>query len=246
MSSVLIMILFSLERYKLVSNTKNKFIEILSKCKLYKIILATIGISFLFSIEKIFEYRTKHYYLSQLEYPQLNIFHLIDEKKWFILFIYCFHYILNDFILLLINLIIDIRLVILIRKDLNSKKGFALKNFNQNNHQLNEILKNKLNKTLDEIHLAEINTNKMIIYSFILYLFCRLPELCLYFYLILCGTNINFIIHSFGPVAINLVEYIYVLSYSFNLFFYFKFNKNFRDAFKNLLNIHHQKKQISS
>mgnify|MGYP001811342480 CR=1 FL=1 len=67
---------------------------------------------------------------------------------------------------------IDILLVIKIRTDLKSKKEFAIKNYNNNNNNNNSssstnILKEKFEKKLDEIAKAEMNTNKMIIYSLI-------------------------------------------------------------------------------
>ena len=75
----------------------------------------------------------------------------------------------------------------------------------------------------------------MVIYSFLLYTFCRLPELFLYMYLIIVDEASNFFYTCFGPVAVNVVEYVYVVSYSFNLLFFAKFNKNFREALKNQL-----------
>ena len=237
-SSAIMMLLFSLERFRITSQSKNVLIEKLTSCSIVLTVALTLLLSLLTSANKIFEYRTKGNYYSQLEFPSLNMFDLIESKHWFIVFIYLFHYIFNDFFLLILNLIIDIRLVILVRRDLSTKRRFAIKNFNSNkSSNVSTVLEKNLKKTLDEISVAEKNTNKMIIYSFIVYLLCRLPELCLYFYLILCDESIVFVIHSLGPVAINVVECMYVLSYSFNLFFYFKFNKNFRDAFKNFFNI---------
>ena len=104
-------------------------------------------------------------------------------------------------------------------------------------------MKEKLEKKLYEIAKTERNTNKMIIYSLILYTFCRLPELCLYLYLIIVSEASSFIYAAFGPVAINIVEYMYVVSYSFNLLFLFKFNKNVKQTFKSIFSKQKQQQQ---
>ena len=87
---------------------------------------------------------------------------------------------------------IDILLVIKIRNDLESKKEFAINNYNSSSSNENSILKEKFEKKLDEITKAERNTIKMIVYSLLLYTVCRLPELCLYMYLIIVDQASSF------------------------------------------------------
>ena len=243
-TSVLMMLLFSFERYKITTDNKNE--SKLSKMKLKWITIVCFLFSFLTSYTKINEYGFDGLnYFAQTESPRLFIFDLVTGKYWFYVTIYVFHYIFNDFILLLINLIIDIRLVIEIRRDLKSKKDFAIKNHDKSSAtttatttttttENNAILEAKYKEKLNDIKKANKNTIKMIVYSFMLYFFCRFPELCFYLYLIFAYKFDLFIIHTLGPLGVNVVEYIYVVSYSFNIFFYFKFNKNFRTAFKNL------------
>ena len=234
--SVIFTLLFSLERYKITLESENKILVKLSEIKLRIIILATIVVSASTSFGKIFEYDTLVSYSTQMEYPRLNLFQLFVEEKYFEIVSHISHYIINDFFLLIYNFIIDILLVKKIREDLKHKKHFLHENFNKNASSNNEnsILKQKLDDNLNDIKKAERGTNKLIIYSLILYCFCRFPELGFYLYLLFADQEQHFIIGSFGPLMINLVEYLYVVSYSFNLFFYFKFNKNFRDAFKNI------------
>ena len=136
--------------------------------------------------------------------------------------------------MLILNLLVDILLVRIIKRDLKFKKEIIDKLNRSSSAKEKSKSEQAKYKTIIE---ADKNTNKMIVYSFLLYLICRLPELCLYFYFIFSNRYNAFVMHSFGPVAINVVEYMFVLSYSFNLLFYYKFNKNFRDAFKNFFTL---------
>ena len=236
--SVIFTLLFSMERYKITVESQNAILVKLSRFKLKTIITLTILISAATSFGKIFENNVDGVYLSQIEFPPLNFFDLFRANKWFQIVCYIFHYVINDFFLYAFNLIVDILLVRKIRGDLKFKKTFLKENFNKNCNQ-NSVLLKKFNDGLNEIAKAERGTNKLLIYSFFVYTFCRFPELCFYLYILLADKSQQFIMHTLGPLTINVVEYLYIVSYSFNLFFYFKFNKNFRDAFKNLFGKSH-------
>jgi len=88
-------------------------------------------------------------------------------------------------------------------------------------------------KKMEKIDAAEKNTNRMIIFTLIVYTFCRLPELVCYFFLIFPFYSIV-LIFSHGPLIINLIQCLFVLSYSTNFFFYFHFNKSFNEGFKKM------------
>ena len=245
-ASVLVMILFSWERYTITVDKENR----LSKANLYIIVIAVILISSMSSYTKLNDYDMHNYFLPQTESPMLDIFYMVLRKKWFNSVIYVLHYILNDFVLLLINLIIDILLVRVIRKDLKSKKKFANQNYDNNNssenNNQNAIIEAKYKAKLDEIKKANRSTIKLIVYSSILYLTCRLPEVCFFLFMIFANKNNQYLIHTLGPLGVNVVEYMYVLSYSFNILFYLKFNSQFRKGFKNYFNMNNTNKKDSN
>ena len=139
--------------------------------------------------------------------------------------IYLIHFLFNDFILLIANFLVDIFLVKNMRSLLKKKKEFNRKIYHESNKKNQEALSN-----LKEIKSSEKSTNKMLIYSFVTFFFCRFPELCVYLYLATPFYN-QTIIYNFAPMLINIIHYLYILSYSTNLFFYKKFNHYFRDAF---------------
>ncbi len=162
----------------------------------------------------------------------LEIFNLLGDPKsnWWFISIYSIHYLLNDFILLLINLLIDIFLVRHIKYDLNKKKEFLTKSMNQIE---DAETKQSCMKNINKINAAEANTNRMIIFTLIVYSFCRMPELIVYGFLInpTYSDSDSFLL---GPLLINIIQYLYVVSYSTNLFFYLKFNSQFKEGFLNL------------
>lgn len=250
--SVLLTLLFSLERYKITANeNKNRLLNRIAKTRLRVIILVCLVISFATCVNKIFEFDNSYVIYSSIQFPDLQIVQIMEkpkERAYFLAF-YLTHYILNDAILLLVNFLCDIFLVIIIRKDLNSKKIlFAKFNGQQqpssttSSSSPNSEQSKKEQEKYNSILKAEKNTNKMIVYTFLMYLMCRFPELILYIFMILPSTDNNksntLIRNRFmrlaAPSAINTVEYLYIISYTLNLFFYHKFNKKFQNAFKNL------------
>lgn len=227
--SVILMLLFSLERYKVTASIeKSKILNYLANKKLKIIVITSFAFSLLTSVTKIFEYTDAIESLGSPQIPDLFIKHLLEDpnKKIMFMIIYLIHYLLNDALFLSLNFIVDILLVIHIRKALNQKK-LLLKKLNHKNNQekYNCILK------------AEHNTNKMLIYTFIMYIICRFPELVLYIFLIIpdYDSNKSRFHRLVAPSAISVVQYLYVLAYTTNIFFYFKFNKLFQRSLKNIL-----------
>lgn len=228
--SVIITLLFSLERYKITSNQqKIKPLNKLAKQKLTHIVVVVVFVSSITCVNKIYEYDDGKLILGSIQYPALVIGSILSKSKLKELFMvsYLIHYLLNDAILLFFNLTVDILLVKIIKKDLSAKKVLLVK---LNNGGDDEKQTEKYNNIIE----AEKNTNKMIIYTFMMYLICRFPELLLYIYMILPDLDLNKS-RFMRLVAPSAVEYLYVISYTTNIFFYFKFNKKFRSAFKNII-----------
>lgn len=86
-----------------------------------------------------------------------------------------------------------------------------------------------------EIAASEKNAKKMIIYTLIVYIVCRLPEMIVYFWLFSAFYSDGKFTYMIGPLLINCIQYLYMLSYITKFFFLCKFNRTFNVAFKNIL-----------
>ena len=97
--------------------------------------------------------------------------------------------------------------------------------------------KEKLSEESKKIKSAEKKANALIVTNIFIYLVCRLPELfaTVYFFIqeILFSTPSLCYLNIIWYLISNTIEYIYMLSYLFNILIYFKFNTNFKKGFRN-------------
>jgi hypothetical protein len=235
--SILNVIFFSLERYVETIQKKNRFLLRFSNISLKYATISIILISIVTCLSKIFEFDLgENDAVAINDTP--NRFYMNEDKEFQIWVVFYFlHYILNDLVFLTINLIIDIKLIKIVKLDLKQKNEIQ-KKMNENKNKINS------KKNEDEKKQAENKTNQMIIYSIVLYIICRLPELIsyiiFYFFHIDYFIDSNIIycdVLSICYLISNLIEYMYILSYLANIFFYYKFNKNFRKGMKMFFNI---------
>ena len=151
---------------------------------------------------------------------------------------YFFHYILNDLVLLLVNLVIDICLIRLIKLNLAKKFEIRLKNLDDNKQQ-----EEKLKAELKSKRSVENKSNAMIVATLFVYFFCRLPELggAFFFYFFKMKQHFGYIIScdiiSSCYLLANIIEYSYMVSYITNVFFYYKFNKDFSRGLRMFLSL---------
>ena len=89
-----------------------------------------------------------------------------------IMILHTVNIIVNDLVLFLITLIIDLLLVVHIRKELSKKKRILI-----SIHETSGLGKSKKLKKLQQIKNSHEDTNKMVVSSLVLFLICRLPEL---------------------------------------------------------------------
>ena len=95
----------------------------------------------------------------------------VFELTWFRV-LHSIHYVFNDFLLLAVNMVLDIMLVKLIRKDLRMKLDFSI-----SSHSIKPDYVH-VKKALEEAKKAEENTNKMIIFLFLTYLTSAVCRSC--------------------------------------------------------------------
>ena len=228
--SILTSIGFSFERYYQASRSTNTLFKRLSNMSIRQVCMVVIVFASLTSIAKIYEYRISAGVPSNSDYPsRFHINYTNPFNVWHLM--YFLHYILNDFVLLLLNLFIDFCLILIIKKDLKVKlknrKNLGFSKTSSPAQALQEA------KTIE----AQKKTDKLIIFSAIVYVLTRLPELLatIFFYFFLLNYAHEFIKCStsvFCYFFSNLIEYLYMISYSTNIYFYYKFNRSFEKNFK--------------
>ena len=231
---------FSIERYIETVKCERKVLKLFKKMKLRTFLIFTLIVSSLLCVNKLFEYvqaQGSDINKTTYEYPFFSLMHRSFQagESWY-KWLFMLHYTINDLILFSIQMIVDILLVIQIKKDLRTKKATLRSTMGRKKEE--NVIK-KLN------YLSHISneTNRMIIYSLTLNIFYRLPEFVLYYYIIMIfklnQLSIDVIVSfdffcltQFCGLMINLIEFVYLLSYSFFIFFYFKYNISFRNGFK--------------
>ena len=140
----------------------------------------------------------------------------------------------------MINLIIDAKLVRVIRSDLKKKLRFQSAD------------KIKLQNMLAKKKSIEIKTSVMIVLSVVIYTFCRLPELGAKFFFFFYANDTNQEFYRTCNTFIlcyllsNSVEYLYMLAYTFNFFINYKFNSSFQAGYHNYFNLKSSRKETTS
>ena len=232
--SILTMLNFSLERLIATSTTSTTSSKLkrlqLKEIKIKYLALIYLALSALLSYCKLREYNRGTTFSNSNENIMLYIRVLTRKIDWLFLISYLVHYLLNDLVLLLLNLIVDALLVWKIRAHLSQKRKFAAKSLANGTGKRIASLK-LYHKRMEEIHETEKNSNEMIIFTLVVYSLCRLPELLLYIYFLTpwCPDQA---FSTYAPILINIIQYMYALSYTTNLFFYFNFNRTFRQVFR--------------
>ena len=146
------------------------------------------------------------------------------------------HIVVNDLVIFLHNLIIDVLLVVQIRKDLSAKKRVVLR--------LQQSSPQTAAKKIQDIMGSYDDTNRMVVLNLALFVLCRLPELAFESHLVLfkykseSATGMTYenmcIEYKICYLMKDLTRFLYMFSYCANFLLYYKFNKNVRLAFKDL------------
>ena len=230
-SSIVTGLLFSLQRLLETSEANSRRKSILLKMKPARTAFLIFTFSSFVSVSKILEYNS-----SLTVYDSSNPFRI---SLWFLkghelqVAFYFSHYILNDFVFLLANLVIDFKLVLNIKMNLKAKITVKSNNCQSDSFKGTDI--KKLKEDLKKKRSVEKKANALIISSVTVYFFCRIPELAgmIYFFF-----SDNFLLAGSCEYALacyllyNVIEYLFMLSYISNIFFYYNFNSSFRKGFR--------------
>ena len=152
-------------------------------------------------------------------------------KAFWITVIRTVHYVINDFVIFLVNFVVDLVLVFKVRKDLAQKKKLTKK--------LAGTSSGANHKKIDEIKKAQDDTSKLIIFTFFLLVVCRLPELAFELHFLFFQYNYDFnsyyyicITSGFCTTLKDTAHFFYIGTYCANIFIYYQFNKNFKQALR--------------
>ena len=128
---------------------------------------------------------------------------------------YLLHYLLNDFIILVVNLVIDVKLVLCIKANLAQKSVILESTLFAN--KASETEKAKLKEEEKKRKSAENKANMMILVNLVIYVFCRLPELLEIFYEYFQGSSSSGFCEAeiFCYLLKNVIEYLYMPLVSF-------------------------------
>ena len=228
--SLLILLTFSLERYKLASNRENSILNKLIKINLKYFIGFYLLFSLLICAHKTFEFTIVDkfgYDLTKQEFPQ----HFTPENlSWFFKSLYIVQNVAFNFVLLILfTLFIDALLVRQTKANLKTKKEFLKRMLKESTGKSRQDLLKQLN----DIKQATLIANQLLMFQMAMILFCRAPELLIQLFMITPLFH-DLRIASFGLALTNLAKFFSLIPYLFNFFFYFKFNRSFRIAFKTL------------
>ena len=238
--SILNGLVFSLERYVVTSQSKSKLLTKFAKARVRHVGVAILVVGSLTSVEKIFEFHVDRMNLEDYNLPNsmnINIYFGFSVTHVF----YFIHYILNDFVLLIINLAIDIKLAGVIRLDLKLKEQVQSRLEHIPSSHVYQLSKDgHTNKHVDmanERKQTEQKINSMIISSLLVYFICRVPEMASSFFTYFfssyqSGLRSDCSLLKLCNLFFDSVQYIYMISYILNIVFYYRFNKNFRHGFK--------------
>ena len=235
---------FAFNRISLIGKDHNKLVKFMCKISIKKFIGASIFISIGLSVIKFFEYDINHG-IATSTYPILYDYSMLSPSAknpnmaFFILNFICD--LLNHFVLLLLNLAIDIGMIVKLRQTLNEKfENF--KAFSSTSQQ--EKKKTDNENVLD-------NAISMVILNTSLNLFFKLPA-TLYSLIYLCYSiylhyNVPFVWESFVferffklvcinanfcDMLQNLSDFLYLLSISLQFVFYKHYDKKLNSAIK--------------
>ena len=229
--SLLTMLTFSLERYKLASNSENFILKRIAKIHINFLLTFYFLFASLFSANKIFELKSDdislHKYNIELPVLLVHFNHNHSDQYWLIP-IHWIHYILFSFFISIAIILFDTLLIKQTKIYLGKKKELFSKILKESNGKNKEA-----KKQLAEIKKTSKKSKKLFWYQIITFVLFKLPELIIYSYLASPWFP-EIEMASLGLTLVNLAKFLYLFSYSTNLLFYYKFNTAFKKAFQNI------------
>ena len=219
---------FSLDRYFNISDSKSRLVLKFQSMNIKGIVMFALVFGFVSSFYETLEDNSFLFSLRLFGYPAIMVFY---NSQYWVAVVHEIHFFINDSVIFILNLIVDLLLVIQIRKDLAKKKKINLKTL-----KASKSKQSHTRKTLNEIKKSYDDTNKMVLLSLGLYVVCRLPELAFEIHLFLfkrssrVGSYSFLCLYGLCVFQKDFSQFLYLFSYCLNIISYYKYNKNFRLA----------------
>ena len=238
--SILAGLCFSLQRYVEATKTENAALNKFAGARVRRLLLLILALGSLDASALFFGMRYDEgfslYDLSTGFYSSTFLYTGGEKEDGkYRPYVYYAHYVLNDFVILALNVGVDVCLVRVIKAELRQKMRARLQN----------AAAAASSKEKRKKKLVERKANALVIVNVLIYLLCRLPELVglivLFFSRRLFGVDCDLRIICF--LAANFLEYLYMLSYLSNIFLYYKFNTAFHTGLKVFLGL--ERKRLS-
>ena len=235
-------IAFALNRISLIGKDHGKVVTFMSEVGIKKYILVTFFISLLLSWIKFFQYEV-NYYNPNLNFPMLNQVSFFEKSSTFKDVFFIFNVIsdlVNYFLFVVICVIIDVCMVVQLRRTLDEK----LKKSQSLNQKQNE---NKKTESEEAVNKAI----KMVVLNSAIGIFFKLPT-CIIPLINVCAEfyyknrknldyNLNFGVffqYLFDSELYYLIQdisyFFFTLSLSIQIFIYYRFDKKFLTGYDRL------------
>ena len=215
------------------AKTENKHLKRFAQLKFARIVLVVGVSSGILSSSKIFEYSTDFNVYDSPSPFRVSVEYFSKNASSSVF--YLSHYIFTDFFLLLVNILIDLFLVRKVKSDLKVKNRNQMEKMNE----ASTFEKNKLTEELKRNKSVKKKANALVICNIVVYVVCRLPELIGIFWEFLqpkmiSATDFICQFNILCYLIYNTIEYVYMISYLFNIVIFYKFNNNFKKGLQNL------------
>ena len=235
-------IAFSLNRISLLGKDHGKIVTFISEVGIKRYIIVTVLISLLLSWMKFFQYEVNYYY-PHLSFPMFNQVSITANSNAFKDVFFIFNVISdlsNYFVFVVISIIIDICMVVQLRRILEEK----LKKSQSLNQKQNETKKAEFDEAVNK-------AIKMVVLNSAIGIFFKLPT-CIIPLINVCAEfyyknhknldyNINFNLffqYLFDSELYSLIQdisnFLFSLSLSIQIFIYYRFDKKFLTGYDRL------------
>lgn len=237
-------IAFSFCRLALIGKDPNKLVKFMSEIGIKMYVSISLILSLILSVVKFFSYKINYGFVEQtypINYDFESTESFIRKEYYIINFV---SDLLNYFVFILINLSIDIAMVIELRKILNERleksKAFNTKEQQEKKQTENESVLN------NAISMVILNTVVGVLFKFptclysLIFMYYEINRFKHYHQLssfILKPGFTYFIEHVcvesyLCEMVLTLADFLYLLHISIQFFFYIRFDKKFKVAFK--------------
>ena len=237
-------IAFSFCRLALIGKDHNKLVKFMSEIGIKKYVLITLLISLILSSVKYFSYRINFGFVEQsypINYDYLSTDSYIRKEYYIINFV---SDLLNYVVFILINMSIDIAMVIELRRILNERleksKQFNTKEQQEKKQTENEtVLNNTISMVIINTVVGVLLKFPLCLYSLI-FMYYRINRFKHYRSSLIMKPGFPYFIEHvcvesyLCEMFLTLADFLYLLHISIQFFFYIRFDKKFKIAFKRI------------